>query len=222
MHRIYLLNQKQFIHNIQLGCNISSSLFFDVKYHDVALALTETNLILDLQNIIMTYVNDNFEVWYEIMYQKDPVFLRGKPTQYISFRINCNIWFTNIVFNFRYEEEPISPQRYYSSVSPNNNVLTSTMNLRESMNMELYEHNFDLFFTHFGRYFPKEYHYLSFKKMTNRKYGVADDCKKLHSNVFINILSMRKFRKVISIMKLIDSAILCAKPNCINKEKIDI
>ena len=90
MHRIYLTKQSkdQFISNINEKKN--GTLIFIKKYYDIQEWLISTNLISDLRNIIMTYVNDEIKVEYNMT-------LDGR---FINFHICCSIWLQSYLFDY--------------------------------------------------------------------------------------------------------------------------
>lgn len=205
MHRIYLLNRKQFVSDLQSKSDIFGTLHFVKKYHDVELWLNETNLIPELQNIIMTYVNDELFISYETK--------RLEHYKFMAINVNCQIWLQDYKLSIRYD---LTHDGYLVYTS-NSDIFNSDISITSIHGIEIsslsYNNFFELFFK---QSYAHDKSYLRFEKfstLTYKSVNIADWCKT------INITNMRKFRNLLVIMKLIDLAIGNSGIIC---EKIDI
>lgn len=95
MTNIQFLNPENLLNNISFGLDKSVQVITDITlqfkkvYPDVQECLTSTSLILDLQNIIMTYVNDEISIPSTIVHAYDEYDIFDF---YISMIVDCNIW----------------------------------------------------------------------------------------------------------------------------------
>lgn len=205
MHRIYLLNRKEFVENLLSYYNTQSTLRFVKKYHDVELWLEDTNLIPDLQKIIMTYINDEIEVKYEISYRYS-----------IIFRINCQIWFVNYIFDFVYYATPSAVNGYGLYLSTHNNVLTTNINTEMNEDdLTLYDYGLNNFFNMLANELFTELHFLSFEKKSEHIYE-----SQLNHNFTINVLNVRMLRNIVVMLKLINRGI-CKANELLPRQKIE-
>lgn len=102
-----LSNENSFVKNLQYAHVIDDVLIFVKKYPDVQDHLSAINMISDLSNIIMTYVNDEIFVPYTIIDRE------------IYLNICGNIWLTD--YQFCINIHTIEYPRYYAST--NNNII---------------------------------------------------------------------------------------------------
>lgn len=211
MHVIYLLNRKQLVNDyarIQFGDTIFGSLLFVKKYHEIIPCLSLTPLIQDICNIIMTYVNDKFEVKYIIQRNSN---LENYVN--IEYHIDCIICFQRYIFPFHQIRSTSIANVYTTFVSINNNIFSSNIgeaqhpfqNVKENT---LYERAFDTFFQTFveeyGSTFPdinRVIYELRFIKKSCHEYITM---KGLHH---INIVNVKKMRNICVIIKLINRAL---------------
>lgn len=197
---ICLLNKKQFADDFKKKCASSNVLRFEMRYTNIANCLYVTKLILDLQNIIMTYVNDEVDMMYTIddtsRYQ----------IKMVIYELNANIQFEECNFLFKHVIQPGKQDKYqkYNVVifSPNNVI--SNRRQHTHNRMELCEYAYHLF-----QLFGNEHDIKLSKWTIGHQYSKINDMTyRYHVTTFsysiIFILNSRLFYYLVWIMKMID------------------
>lgn len=102
MINIHLLNAKEFRDNVynslEIKGNFEGTLFFKTSNDDVKKCLMMTTLIPDLHDIIMTYVNDEFQITYSFV---------SANGDRIQFNLNSVILVSNYYVSFSMEIFPL-------------------------------------------------------------------------------------------------------------------
>lgn len=217
MTEIRLLNGKQYmsdIHTFTQTAKIQSgSLFFVIRYNQISNYLVCTNLIADLCDIIMTYVNDEVEMKYQIVNN-----LPTTDNMTIYYTLECSIWLEK--YEFKYADYV---KNYRKSLTCQ--VYLSVYNNMFSLDGQLSDMGFDIengmyryhstvflsaFMKHvdksysgvYDKYYPQGYHIEDLKPNKCKiscKYNEALS----HYNTNYNIYDLAKLTTVIRMMELV-------------------
>lgn len=199
-----LLNQQSFVQNINSRkIHLSDELFFKVEHESVRKDLIHTNMISDLYNIIMTYVNDEIIVNYEIISSQ----ISGGISIYYT--LNCDIWLAKYEFCYvDYVQDFEYPLKSIMYLSENNNMINHVSQISRYVHdykYRIYCNNIGFMLHTFVNYYDK-----SFSNKKNdiyiRQIGLNTCIIKQGSFVEFTIYDKCKLNHIINMIKLIHNA----------------